>query len=61
LSGDCGLSFIRDPRLLWIHSHWIDEAAFEIHAELPHTHRFVERVQQLIDHPFDVTRTHPIT
>jgi quinol monooxygenase YgiN len=52
---------VRDLRLFWIHSHWIDEAAFETHAELPHTQRFVERVQQLIDHPFDVTRTHPIT
>lgn len=52
---------VRDPRLFWIHSRWIDEAAFETHAELPHTVRFVERVQQLIDHPPDVTRTHPIT
>jgi len=52
---------IRDPRLFFIHSSWIDEAAFEIHAELPHTVRFMERVQQLIDHPLEVTRTHPIT
>jgi len=52
---------IRDPRLFWIHSRWIDEAAFETHAELPHTVRFVERVQQLIDHPLDVTRAHAIT
>jgi quinol monooxygenase YgiN len=52
---------VRDPRLFWIHSRWIDEAAFETHAELPHTVRFVERVQQLIDHPLDVTRAHPIT
>ena len=52
---------VRDPRLFWIHSRWIDEAAFETHAELPNTQRFVEHVQQLIDHPFDVTRTHPIS
>ncbi len=51
---------VRDPRLFWIHSRWVDEAAFEIHAELPRTVRFVEIVQQLIDHPLDVTRTHPI-
>jgi quinol monooxygenase YgiN len=51
----------RDPRLFWIHSRWTDEAAFEIHAELPNTQRFVDRVQQLIDHPFDVTRAHSIT
>src|SRR5947209_8228353 len=36
---------VRDPRLFWIHSRWIDEAAFEIHAELPRTQRFVERAQ----------------
>ncbi len=51
----------RDPRLFWIYSRWIDEAAFETHAVLPHTQRFVERAQQLIDHPFEVTRTHAIT
>ncbi|MBI1776444.1 MAG: antibiotic biosynthesis monooxygenase [Proteobacteria bacterium] len=52
---------VRDPRLFWIHSRWIDEAAFETHAELPRTLRFLGRVQPLIDHPLDVTRTHPIT
>ncbi len=46
----------RDPQLFYIHSRWIDEAAFETHASLPHTVRFVERVQPLIDHPLDVTR-----
>jgi len=46
----------RDPRLFYIHSRWIDEAAFDHHAELPHTVRFVERVQALIDHPLEVTR-----
>lgn len=52
---------VRDPRLFWIHSRWIDASAFETHAELAHTERFVERMQQLIDHPFDATRTHLIT
>jgi quinol monooxygenase YgiN len=47
----------RDPKLFFIHSHWIDEAAFEAHANLPHTVRFLERVQPLIDHELDVTRT----
>lgn len=50
----------RDPRLFYVHSRWIDEAAFEIHAELPHTVRFLERVQPLIDHPLDVTRARPV-
>jgi quinol monooxygenase YgiN len=47
---------IRDPQLFYIHSRWEDEAAFEHHAGLPHTVRFVERVEPLIDHPLDVTR-----
>ena len=47
----------RDPLLFYIHSRWKDEAAFENHASLPHTVRFLERVQPLIDHPLDVTRS----
>ena len=47
---------IGDSRLFYIHSRWESEAAFEIHAELPHTLRFLERVRTLIDHPLDVTR-----
>lgn len=47
---------IRDPQLFYIHSRWKDEAAFEYHACLPHTVRFLERVKPLIDHPLDVTR-----
>ena len=51
---------LRDPRLHYIHSRWQDEAAFERHAELPHTVRFLARVEPLIDHPLDVTRTCPL-
>jgi quinol monooxygenase YgiN len=47
----------RDPRLFYIHSRWVDEAAFEHHAGLPHTVRFLARVEPLIDHALDVTRT----
>ena len=47
---------IRDPQLFYIHSRWINEDAFENHAKLPHTVRFIERVGALIDHPLDVTR-----
>jgi quinol monooxygenase YgiN len=47
---------IRCPRLFYIHSHWIDEAAFEVHAEMPHTVAFLQRVEPLIDHPLEVTR-----
>jgi quinol monooxygenase YgiN len=47
---------IRDPGLFYVHSRWISEEAFDIHANLPHTVSFLERVEPLIDHPLDVTR-----
>jgi quinol monooxygenase YgiN len=50
----------RDPRLFYIHSRWVDETAFDLHATLPHTRRFVERMTPLIDHPFEVTRARVI-
>jgi quinol monooxygenase YgiN len=49
-------SSIRDDRLFYIHSRWVDEAAFDVHAGLPHTVQFVKEVQPLIDHPLDTTR-----
>lgn len=30
------------PRLFYIHSRWTDEAAFELHATLPHTLKFLK-------------------
>src|SRR5262249_165203 len=35
-----GYRSIRDPQLFFIHSRWKDQAAFELHATLPHTVRF---------------------
>lgn len=50
----------RDPRLFFIHSRWVDEAAFRKHADLSHTVRFLKRVDMLLDQPRDVTRTEMI-
>jgi len=50
----------RDRRLFYIHSLWVDEAAFQAHADLPHTVRFLKRVDALLDQPRDVTRTEMI-
>lgn len=50
-------SATQDPRLFYIHSRWKDEAAFDHHAQLPHTIRFVEKIQSLTDQPLDVNRT----
>jgi quinol monooxygenase YgiN len=52
---------ICDPRLFYVHSRWIDETAFDNHTGLPHTVRFVEQIQLLIDHPIEVTRTKPLS
>jgi quinol monooxygenase YgiN len=48
---------LRDNRLFYIHSKWLNEDAFDHHAELPHTKSFVDTVATLIDHPLDVVRT----
>jgi quinol monooxygenase YgiN len=48
---------VRDRRLFFIHSRWADAAAFEKHAKLPHTVRFLERVDALVDTPREVART----
>jgi quinol monooxygenase YgiN len=49
-----------DRRLFYIHSRWKDEAAFDRHLQLPHTLRFLERIQPLVDHPLEVTRAWPL-
>jgi quinol monooxygenase YgiN len=49
----------RNPRHFYIHSCWKDEAAFEVHAVLPHTIRFLDRILPLVDHELDLTRTRP--
>ena len=51
---------VRDSQLFYIHSRWKDEVAFNYHAGLPHTIRFIQRVEPLIDGPLDVTRAERI-
>jgi quinol monooxygenase YgiN len=51
---------VRFPGLFFVHSVWADDAAFEIHAELPHTVEFIEEAERLMDHPLDVTRMRPL-
>jgi len=47
---------IRDSQLFYIHSRWSDEVAFDTHAGLPHTVRFIECVEPLIDHALEAQR-----
>jgi len=49
-----------DPRLFYIHSRWVDDAAFERHGGMSHTMQFLKRVEPLLDHPLDVTRAQPL-
>ena len=51
---------IQDRRLFFVHSKWKDEEAFENHAQLPHTVRFLKSMETLIDHAFEVNRTERI-
>jgi quinol monooxygenase YgiN len=39
---------IRPPLVFSIHSEWVDEAAFELHARLPHTVQFLDAAKKLL-------------
>lgn len=48
---------LREPLEFAIHSEWLDEAAFELHATLPHTLRFLLKAEALLTHPVQGLRT----
>ena len=50
----------REPAVYYIHSEWIDEAAFEAHAEMPHMKRFLGLAGELFTHPVEAVRTSQI-
>jgi quinol monooxygenase YgiN len=49
-----------DPRAFVIYSRWRDEAAFDLHAELPHTRRYLETMNGLIDRETEFLRAEAI-
>jgi quinol monooxygenase YgiN len=51
---------LREPSEFAIHSEWVDEAAFERHAQLPHTVRFIEAAKGLLTHPVEGLRSRKI-
>ena len=51
---------MQDARLFFIHSRWVDEAAFQKHADFKHTERFLKKVDPLLEQPREVTRTQRI-
>jgi quinol monooxygenase YgiN len=51
---------LREPAVFYIHSQWLDEAAFEVHAQMPHTLRFLTAAEQLLTHPVHGLRSREI-
>ena len=51
---------LREPLVFAIHSEWLDEAAFDLHARLPHTMQFLAAAEKLLTHPVEGLRTRPI-
>jgi len=41
-------------------AEWVDEAAFELHASLPHTTQFVAAAGELLTHPIQGLRLRQI-
>jgi quinol monooxygenase YgiN len=48
---------LKEPAGFAIHSEWVDEAAFELHARLPHTVRFLKAAEELLTHPVQGLRS----
>jgi quinol monooxygenase YgiN len=46
-----------EPAAFGIHSEWVDEAAFGLHARMPHTVRFIAAAEQLLGRPVEGLRS----
>ncbi|HML17654.1 MAG TPA: putative quinol monooxygenase [Bryobacteraceae bacterium] len=51
---------LSEPFVFAIHSEWVDEAAFDVHARLPHTVRFLKAAEQLLGRPVAGLRSRQI-
>lgn len=51
---------LREPLVFYIHSEWVDEAAFDAHRNLPHMTRFLGLAGGLVAHPVKGIRTKQI-
>lgn len=51
---------VREPAAFGIYSEWVDESAFDLHARLPHTARFIAAAGQLLGRPIEGLRSHQI-
>src|SRR5262249_18397840 len=51
---------LKEPYLFAVHSEWVDEASFELHATLPHTVKFLAAAEKLLPHPVQGLRLYRI-
>ncbi len=51
---------LRPPIVFAIHSEWVDEAAFELHTQLPHTIRFLAAAEALLTQPVEGLRVREV-
>ena len=51
-----GYRAVRKAGLYFLHSRWKDAATFDAHANLPHTLKFLEVAESLLEKPRDVVR-----
>lgn len=51
---------LRPPVVFAIHSEWVDEAAFDLHARLPHTVHFLKAAKELTGRPVEGLRAREI-
>jgi quinol monooxygenase YgiN len=51
---------LREPLTFAIHSEWVDEAAFDRHAEKLHTEQFLRAAEELLTHPVQGLRAQRI-
>jgi len=51
---------VREPVVFAVHSEWVDEASFELHATLPPTLRFLAAAETLLPHPVQGLRLRQI-
>ena len=51
---------LRDPIGFAVHSRFVDEAAFDLHVQLPHTLRFIENGEKLLGKPIQGLRARQI-
>jgi quinol monooxygenase YgiN len=54
------LESLREPSVFAIHSEWVDEEAFELHARMPHTVRFLQAAGELLTHAVEGLRSRGI-